>query len=315
MTGPTVDWEKLGRYLSGEASAEEIAAMRRWLDEHPSDAQAVAALDVATKHVKPAPIDVERALRRVKTRARVRTLSTYVTFAAAAVILIVAGITVVRREVHVVDSLASRQYSTGIGQRDSIVLGDGTRVLLGPASRIVVRGRSVQLQGEAYFKVAYYAHRPFTVTAGNVLIRDLATQFAVHSDSAQAVRVVVNEGAVQILARLHEFAILHAGDVALMQPDGRLETQRGAATNEDLAWTQGRLIFRDASMAELAADLRRWYGVELHVTDTALLRRHFTGSFQGEPIAHVLDVIGLALNAHVERRGDTAFMRSTAPIK
>ena len=317
MTGPTVDWDKLGRYLSGEASPEESAAMRRWLEEHPSDAQVIAALDAATKHVKVGAVDVERALRRVKTRARVRTLSPYVAFAAAAVVLLVAGITISRRNSTVGDYPASRQYATGVGQRDSIVLEDGTRVLLGPASSIFVgpAGRVVQLHGEAYFTIAHHASRPFTVVTGNAIIRDIGTRFAVHSDSAQAVRVVVSEGSVQVVASRRDSVTLRAGDVALVQPSGGVEANRGAATDDDLAWTRGRLIFREASMAELAADLRRWYGVELRVTDTALLRRHFTGAFEGESTARLLDVIGLALNARIERHGDTAIMRSAAPAR
>ena len=66
-------------------------------------------------------------------------------------------------------------------------------------------------------------------------------------------------------------------------------------------------------MSELAADLRRWYGVELRVTDTSLLRRHFTGSFARESPDRIVDVIALALGAGVERRGDTAYIRTALP--
>jgi transmembrane sensor len=59
----------------------------------------------------------------------------------------------------------------------------------------------------------------------------------------------------------------------------------------------------------VAADLRRWYGVELRVTDTALLRRHVSATFVGDSADRVLDVIALALGARVERRGDTAYLR------
>ena len=92
-----------------------------------------------------------------------------------------------------------------------------------------------------------------------------------------------------------------------------MQANRGAATDDDLAWRYGRLVFRDASVAELGADLKRWYGVELRVTDSALLRRHFTGSFANEPASRVVDVIALALGARADRRGDTVYIRATAP--
>jgi transmembrane sensor len=91
---------------------------------------------------------------------------------------------------------------------------------------------------------------------------------------------------------------------------GRLSTRRGGASDDDLAWTLGRLVFRDAPIPELAADLERWYGVQLRVTDSALARRHFTGTFSTEPPDSVLKVIGLALGARVEQRGDTAYLRA-----
>ena len=137
-----------------------------------------------------------------------------------------------------------------------------------------------------------------------------------HSDSGEAVRVVVSEGVVA-LSDGGDSVTLARSDVGTLQPGGRVAAQRGAATDDDLAWTLGKLVFRDASLAELAADLRRWYGVELHVSsaDSAMMRRHFTGSFGKESAAEVLDIIALALGARVDRRGDTVYLRPASPIK
>jgi transmembrane sensor len=82
-----------------------------------------------------------------------------------------------------------------------------------------------------------------------------------------------------------------------------------AAVETDLAWTRGRLVFEDASMARVTADLRRWYGVELRIDDPALALRTVRTEFPaGESVDEVLRVIGLALGAEVEMRGDTAVM-------
>jgi transmembrane sensor len=127
------------------------------------------------------------------------------------------------------------------------------------------------------------------------------------------VRVVVSEGAVQLAPRRGGGSvILRPGDVGTVSAGGGVVASRGAATPDDMAWTSGRLVFRNASVGELSADLRRWYGVELRVTDSALLRRHFTGSFTGEPSNRVIDVIALAFGARAERRGDTVFIRTSS---
>jgi transmembrane sensor len=316
MTRPSPDWDKLARYLAGDASPEEMVAMRRWLDEHPDEALAIAALDAATKSAAPvSSIDVERALHRVKARREVRSplgaFRTYARLAAAAAVVLIAGWGVsMLRSSRNTPSTDSHTFSTGVGVRDSVVLADGSRILLGPASRVVVRGRNVVLTGEAFFRVIHDAARPFTVVAGDVTIRDLGTEFSVHHDPAEPVRVVVREGLVEV-SSASRTERLEPGDVGTVDVSGRVEASRGTATADDLAWTRGRLVFRNAPVTELAADLRRWYGVELQVTDSALMRRHFTGSFAGEPANRVLDVIALALGASIERRGDTAFVRST----
>jgi transmembrane sensor len=314
-TPSSLDFDKLGRFLAGESSPEEAAEMRRWLAEHPHDAKFVEALDAAKLMAMDKSLDVDAALRRVKQRARTRSPVRLVTFAAAAVVLLVAGAIVVSEKV---TTFRGNVYTSGVGQRDSVVLADGSRVLLGPASRLVVRrnGREVSLVGEAFFSVFHDDRRPFTVRAGDAVIRDIGTEFSVHNDSAESslVRVVVREGAVA-LTHAADSVTLRRGDVGIVDTGGAVRANRGAATDDDLAWTRGRLVFRNAPMPELSADLRRWYGVELRVTDTALLSRHFTGSFDGEPADRVLDVIALALGARLERRADTAYLRTALPVK
>ena len=211
----------------------------------------------------------------------------------------------------------ARTFSTSVGQRDSIVLADGSRVLLGPGSELRVAAgygaarRDVELRGEGYFDVKHDAARPFSVRAGGASIRDVGTTFAVHDDAAVGLRVAVTSGAVQVRAAGHE-ANLVAGDVAVLTPDGALSSTRGGVRDDDLAWTRGSLVFHDASMAEVRADLRRWYGVELRVTDSTLAHRHLTATFAGEPIDKVLAVIALTLGGELTRHGDTALVSERA---
>jgi transmembrane sensor len=323
MTAPSnasqPDWEKIGRYLAGEASPDEAAVVRRWLEENPTDAQVVAALDKAATQAATPQTDVEAALLRVKARFKAdarRTVFRFSAFAAVAAVLALLAVLVPWQRLNVSDDAEQRvAFSTQVGQRDSLKMPDGSDVVLGPDSRIqyasVLGGREVQLQGQAFFRVVHDSSRPFVVRAGSTTIRDIGTEFSVHSDSAESVRVVVHEGVVEVIAT--DSVTLRPGDVGIVGESGVVETNRGAATADDLAWTRGRLVFRNAPLAEVAADLRRWYGVELRVTDSALSRRHFSGTFAGEPVDRVLDVIAMALPARIERRGDTAYVRPALP--
>lgn len=324
MTSPGMNWERIGRYLAGEASREEAAEVRRWLDAHRSDAELVAAVDRLARAVRSQrTVDVEAALRKVRARPTPRPrvaissagrFRRWVTqtevLAAAAAVILVAGVFLFQQVQDLVSGGRQATYSTSVGQRDSVRLRDGTLILLGPATRVAVRGREVDLTGEAYFRVVHDEKRPFVVRTGGSVIRDIGTEFAVHSDGAAAIRVVVQEGSVA-LSRGTDSVMLQQGDVGRIV-EGRVESLPGGATAEDFAWMHGELIFRDTPISTVIGDLRRWYGVEVRVADTALLHRRFTGTFTTEPRERVLDVIAMTLPARVERRGDTAYFRPAA---
>ncbi len=317
MTTPGADWDRLGRYLAGELSPAEAGEVRRWLAENAKDDAAFAALAAATTNLQASRVvDVEGALRRVKARIAVKESVApwrqYAGWAAAAAVVLAIGLWTTRSAPNTV--IVEREFATSVGARDSITLDDGSRVILGPASRIVVRGRNVDLTtGEAFFVVVHNDKVPFTVRTGETTITDLGTEFSVHSDHDSEVRVVVREGSVQ-MARNADSVVLERGDVGVAQA-ATVTAVRGGATEDDLAWTTGKLVFRNAPISELGADLRRWYGVELRVTDSSLLKRHFTGSFASESPSRVLEVIALALGARADRRGDTVYIRPVSPAR
>ena len=310
MTGPSTsnapDWERIARYLAGESTPAESADVERWLEAHPSDATAIAALDAATKRLVPIRgVDVETALRKVKTRRTRIFPNWYVGIAAAAAVALFAILTRPDR----VDTpvVPPDAYSTGERARDTVTLADGSRIILGPASRLSVSSttRQIDLEGEAFLTIVHDAAKPYTVRVNGMVIRDIGTEFGVRGYAGEPTRVFVTSGAVE-LSRNDVRVMLDSGDVGVVQLDGRMARSADAVTSDDAAWTQGKLVFRDASMAQLGADLRRWYGVELVVKDSALARRHFSGvAYTTEPPDRVANAIALSLGARAERRGDT----------
>lgn len=347
-----IDWEAIARYLSGESPPSESERIAQWLDEHAADAELVAALDKAMASFAlrdAADVDVESALLSVQSRRDAstpirqrksapkpvrkhitrRTVSPWrlVTLLAAAAVVILAARTVLEKKRSVAASPRSvggdstRVFTTAVGKRDSLRLPDGGRVILGPGSQLIVaegygigqRVREVELHGEAYFDVVHDTTRPFVVRAGSALVRDVGTSFDVRNDSGSQVQVVVTSGSVALRATAAgDSVLLSAGDVGVVLPDGRLSAQHGAPIAPYLAWMRDSLIFRQAPVSEVSSNLRRWYGVSLHVDDSALARRHLTMTLAGDPVDRVLRMIGLQLGADVERDGDSAIVRASA---
>ncbi|ADL00480.1 FecR family protein [Brevundimonas subvibrioides] len=164
-----------------------------------------------------------------------------------------------------------------------VVLDDGSSVHLNRHSRMSVRmtddQRMVTLdEGEAAFDVVHRPDRPFVVRSGEQSVRVLGTAFDVLSHKGRY-RVAVQRGAVAVDAGAgHDDTRLRAGQsierVGLAPPV--LSTiSPDAATS----WTQGTLIYRNASLSTVADDLSRYLDKPVIVGDPAK-RVMFTGVLQ-----------------------------------
>lgn len=341
---PPPDWEAFARHLAGESSPENEERIEAMLSGSPADRTLLTVLDTAISGGAsdiPQDLDVEGALRKVKGRwdtvnaapaSRPRNSDVIPlrppsrwrlpmpALAAAALLAVgVASWMSYRnrpREQAVIP--APRMLATGVGIRDSLVLADGTKVVLGPLSSLTIAGeyglkaREVEVRGDAWFDVVHDVTKPFTVRAGNAAIVDVGTRFAVRSDAPEGVAVTVSEGAVslrQVNTPVLQGVILKAGDNGLLGKSGHVIARRGAASDDDIAWTHGRLVFRDAPLGEVISSMHKWYGIELRAPDLSLASRHLTATFAGESADRVLEIIRLALGVDIDRRGDTAIVR------
>lgn len=240
-----------------------------------------------------------------------------VALAAAAAVLVVATPTLLRvtglspaaRDTHI----AMREVVTGNAERATVRLPDGSRVMLAAASRLRypedldrIVTRTIVLDGEAYFEVTHDAARPFVVQAAHAVTQVLGTSFSVRAyESDTLVRVVVASGRVALGVQGSDSSVrsvLGADELARLSESGAAQVERVDATRY-LAWTDGRLVFDDTPLVEVAEQLERWYDVEVVLADSALARRRFTGAFGGESLDEVLSALAPPIHARYERQG------------
>ncbi|HEY8833511.1 MAG TPA: FecR domain-containing protein [Gemmatimonadaceae bacterium] len=332
------DWDRIARYLAGEAESREAESTKRWLEADAERLAMVNALQAALVNVsrEDSRPDVEGALRKVKSRFdQTKSLSLSASsgrgdpgwkimpyLKVAAVLLVLAGGAFFWRDFSASGgNSASRTFATTVGERRQFRLADGTGVVLGPASRLIVdprsADRSVSLQGDGYFAVAHDASHPFTVKVGTVKLQDIGTAFSIRTNEDGGIRVAVASGSVALGPRESGRAsaeVLRARDRATVGPSGLVGIERAAVSDDDLAWLQGRLVFRDTPVMQVGAELSRWYGVRLRLADSTLSNLHLTASFSGESVDRVLNVIALSLGARIEREGNVATLyRASAP--
>ena len=333
-----IDAELIARFLSKETSEDETILVRRWLMAHPEAAERLkvflARLD--DEAVRPLPPSVDAEWNALQARVRAHEGEDYRvvaprttpvatvpavrrspwwrrtgTLAAAGVVLAVAatyGALVDRVPKARVSTTDRNTYVTGAGERSDLLLADGTRVRLAPGSQVRVAAdfgaarRDVYLDGEGYFEVTHDESRPFTVYAGNTSVRDIGTAFSVRSyASDSAVQVVVREGEVAVAG----VGRLRAGDMGRVTSTGEATVRRAVDVETQLSWTSGRLVYADAPLRDVLADLHRWYGVDAQLEDTAISRLPFTGTLANvapnEAVAQVAATMGLLVEVDSQR--------------
>lgn len=195
-------------------------------------------------------------------------------------------------------------YETGVGEVQNILLEDGSSVILGAQSSIIVRfssaHRSVRLdRGEAWFKIAHAPSRPFVVTAGPRTITAVGTAFVVERDTDRVV-VTVTEGAVQvasgaatglsssavraILSRVHpEVARLARGEKVSYEDSGSASPVEHADAASATAWSEGRLEFDHIPLSRVTEVVNR-YSRRTITLDPAIGEQIFTGLVLQEQI-------------------------------
>jgi transmembrane sensor len=175
-------------------------------------------------------------------------------------------------------SATTMTYSTGQGERQVVLLDDGTSLDLNTATRLharisLLQRRIVLDQGEAIFAVRHESLRPFSVQAGDLAIRDIGTRFSVrrHDDN---VSVAVLQGAIEINGeRMDE------GYQRNYRRDTGLSSLQPIDSEQVEAWKHGRLVFRKSPLKDVIAELERYHPVHIVFADPSIANRTLSGTF------------------------------------
>ncbi len=205
-----------------------------------------------------------------------------------------------------VSTPSMRTVSTRLGQQAHFRFTDGSSVLLAPGTTLRYSSsfdkgdRTVELDGEALFTVTHDDKAPFVVRAGASSVRVLGTTFSVRRyNNDRDLRVVVAQGKVLVGQK-----ILASGDGVSVNANGVALVERGVDIRSELAWTTGTLAFRKVLMRDVIPELRRWYGLDISVSDVALLDRDITATFLIDAPDNALKVLSILLRADVIRNGE-----------
>ena len=187
------------------------------------------------------------------------------------------------------------------GMVTKTVLPDGSEVWLNALSsltypqRFTEKERTVQLSGEAYFKVASDKKHRFNVeTPQKMVVSAYGTEFNVNAYENEATHeVTLASGQVEVSSEIgsktrealvvDEKAILlvETGNIHVVTADTYVET----------AWKDGRMVFRREKLDKIVTRLSRKFGVDIHLEGDRLKGYEYTATFTDETLEDILDLL------------------------
>lgn len=317
----------IGKYLAGEASAQEEAAVQTWA--HANEANQKYLDEFRTIFDRAASIqtnltfDEARAWKKLKTKIDQkkdnvvpmkpsrsgRTL--FYRIAASVITLVAVGIYFYRSTapVHTVEVVA---VDKGVGD----VLPDGSDVFLNKQTKLTYqydkkkKRRIVRLDGEAYFHVKHDEKREFLIDAAGVYVRDIGTTFTVKAyPESNTIEVVVKEGEVEFFAEEGHGIRLTASSKGIYNRTTKLFKTEQPESNA-LSFKTKLFTFSNQSLGDIVRDINAVYDKKL-VIGNNLRNCYLTVTFDNEDIDEIADVIAETLGLTVKRSGNEIILEGS----
>lgn len=333
--------ELVAKFLSGNATAEEIEQLYQWIgesDENRNKYLSTRMSWLTAAQFNQAPVDTSKALKKVNQRMIHSSQNKYYfkrylriasVFATGLLIGIVCTFfwPGTKNEKTIKKDIS---FFAPMGAKAITVLPDGSKVWLNAGSSLtydpVMYGQSdrfVTLVGEGYFKVASNKKKPFIVSAKNLKIKALGTEFNVkaYPEENKIETTLVNgvikvEGSgadkknINITLIPKQKMVVFSEKVKMnhVQPSGSLVkspavhvdslpkvlspvVEKEVKTDLYTSWKDGKWIIEGENIGDLAVQLERKFNVQITFNSDELKKYKFTGTFQNETLEQVMKVL------------------------
>jgi transmembrane sensor len=207
--------------------------------------------------------------------------------------------------------------SCAFGDKTSITLPDSSTVWLNSGSKLsfnsdFINGpRKVNLEGEAFFAVTKNRNHPFWVKTTDIDIEVLGTTFNVKAYPEEGlVSATLVEGIIKISSNYQKTRVKPNQRVVFAKANREMYIEELQDTSMDTDWKDGRLVFRNESLEELAPKLHRWFDVDIVFADEAVKHRRFTGILERESILEVISYFDLSKLVECHIQGNKIVIKS-----
>jgi len=327
---PHIDEKLLMQFLLGETTPEQMERVTNWLHESEENQKMLDRLEAVwteTGKLTPTPVAVDVKLAWQKMLEQVdahgqkltekkiiplnRTKRIRMVSGVAASLLI--GLAILRLVVGPLVPAKTEQLASSTIMING-TLPDGSAISLNSNSQLIYpdrfekRNRTVELKGEAFFKVAHNPKQPFIIHTGNATIKVLGTSFSVKAYPGKNTEVTVASGLVQLYkvdsltgdTASIKLAAGQKGILPLTSNKPQLLEER--LQPDDLFWADKTLIFNQTPLSNVFALLEKHYQVVIQVTNPAVYECRYSATFTNNTIDEILMMIASTYNFELTKK-------------
>lgn len=316
----------LEKYLKGDCTPEEEAAVMEWYNAFADDDDYISSLSGLQKNVIQEKlkknIDANIQLQESQTGSVKKPLWRYLGYAVtgiAAMLLLAYGLNILNSNnsgSHVtVKSIDKISLSNTTKTINEFILSDGSHVWLYPGAKIEYSKkftgatREVKLTGESFFDVAKDAAHPFIIYSNRMITKVWGTSFKVSDVPGHVsanVQVVTGKVSVKPTETITGQAevMLHPHEQVTYRPEQKILQQTKIQSTAKLAiWNKVDLEFDNKPISEVIPVLNKYFNVKIKVEDTKLNGYLLNADFDGLNFVSIMQILNKTLNISYEISG------------
>ena len=188
-----------------------------------------------------------------------------------------------------------------MGARTSFELPDGTIGFINSGSSLKYpvsfsNERKVVLNGEAYFDVYHDVSNPFVVYTDNMQVKVLGTKFNVIAYPDETIEeVVLSSGEVELSSINGEVLdVLTPNQKLVLNTVENTFAVNTVEASQYTGWTEGKLVFRNEDLSQVAERLGRWYNADIIFENEGMYSYPFRATFEDETLNEILKLLAIA---------------------
>jgi ferric-dicitrate binding protein FerR (iron transport regulator) len=319
--------ELVGKYLAGEANAEEAMLLDDWLT-HPDNQKEFDRLTKLWHQIPgtpvPEPPPAQQVWAALETRLRparplIFTRLLFNRYAVAAVIALLVFVPLLWFNRGKDQPPAPQQdltwftkaAATGI-KTDS--LPDGSVITLNSNSTVAytsnfnTANREVTLNGECYFQVVHNPSQPFIITLDALKIQVIGTAFNIRKvPSNNSIEVQVQSGVVKMYTAAKDITV-HKGQTGIYYMQTQDFALRDTLDVNSISYATKTFSFNDIALTEACQYLEKAFNIQIKPDTQKLAGCRLSAQFDNKPLNYILDVISATLNTTYQKQDNTIYI-------